>query len=193
MLAYFFLLIMIKLFKYNQDNYSVDIEPEALMLKPFKKIYESEKDKEFVKQIFAFIYFFADPRSDYQYIIDKSSRIEAIKQGLGLKSIWKPNEDIEEAIAFYESFKPVSAMLLEDTRFAVDKLRQALKEIDFSQVDDKGKPIYPLNTLTSTIKLIPTLVKDLNEAEKALNSEIRSNAKARGGQEKTLFDDGINL
>lgn len=184
---------MIKLFKYNQDNYSVDVEPEALMLKPFKKIYEGEKNKEFAKQIFAFIYFFADPRSDYQYIIDKSSRIEAIKQGLGLKSTWQPNEDIIEAIKFYESFKPVSAMLLEDTRVAVDKLRQALREIDFNQVDDKGKPIYPLNTLTSTIKLIPSLVKDLNEAEKALNSEIRSNAKARGGQEKTLFDDGINL
>jgi len=183
---------MLKLFTY--ENYEVKIEPEVLILEPFKKILNNNKgDEDKTKTELAFIYFYADPRSDYQYIIDKSKRIESIKQGLGLKSTWQPNEDIIEAIKFYESFKPVSAMLLEDTRVAVDKLRQALREIDFNQVDDKGKPVYPLNTLTSTIKLIPSLVKDLNEAEKALNSEIKSNAKARGGVEKTLFDDGINL
>lgn len=183
---------MLKLFKF--EDFEVKVEPEIWLLEPFKKILKNnKKNPNSAKNDIAFIYFFADPRSDYQYIIDKSSRIEAIKQGLGLPESWKPNKDIEEAIKFYESFKPVSAMLLEDTRVAVDKLRKALKEIDFSQMDDKGKPIYPLNTLTSTIKLIPTLVKDLNEAEKTLNSEIRSNAKMRGGQEKKIFEDGINL
>lgn len=183
---------MLKLFKY--EDYEVKIEPECFLLEPFKRILEkNKKDENKTKTELAFIYFYADPRSDYQYIINKSEKIESIKQGLGLKSTWKPNEDIMEAIKFYESFKPVSAMLLEDTRVAVDKLRQALREIDFNQVDDKGKPVYPLNTLTSTIKLIPSLVKDLNEAEKALNSEIVSNSKMRGGREKTIFEDGIVL
>lgn len=183
---------MIKLFKF--ENFDVRIEPEVYLLEPFKKIKErNKKDENKTKTELAFIYFFADPRSDYQYILDKSARIESIKQGLGLDSKWKPDEVINQAIEFYESFKPESALLLEDTRFAIDKLRQALREIDFNQMDDKGKPIYPLNTLTSTIKIIPSLIKDLNEAEKALNSEIASNAKMRGGQEKTIFEDGIVL
>lgn len=183
---------MIKLFKF--ENFEVKIEPEIYLLEPFKKIKERNKNDENKTKIeLAFIYFFADPRSDYQYILDKSARIESIKQGLGLDSKWKPDEVINQAIEFYESFKPESALLLEDTRFAIDKLRQALREIDFNQMDDKGKPIYPLNTLTSTIKIIPSLIKDLNEAEKALNSEIASNAKMRGGQEKTIFEDGIVL
>lgn len=183
---------MIKLFKF--ENFEVKIEPEVYLLEPFKKIKErNKKDENKTKTELAFIYFFADPRSDYQYILDKSARIEAIKQGLGLDSKWKPDEVVNQAIEFYESFKPESALLLEDTRFAIDKLRQALREIDFNQMDDKGKPIYPLNTLTSTIKIIPSLIKDLNEAEKALNSEIASNAKMRGGQEKTIFEDGIVL
>lgn len=183
---------MIKLFKF--ENFEVKIEPEVYLLEPFKKIKErNKKDENKTKTELAFIYFFADPRSDYQYILDKSARIESIKQGLGLDSKWKPDEVINQAIEFYESFKPESALLLEDTRFAIDKLRQALREIDFNQMDDKGKPIYPLNTLTSTIKIIPSLIKDLNEAEKALNSEIASNAKMRGGQEKTIFEDGIVL
>jgi hypothetical protein len=68
---------------------------------------------------------------------------------------WKPDKAVKEAIKFYQSFKPTSAMLLEDTRVAVDKLRQLLREIDLKEVDDKGKPVYTLNVITQTIKQIP--------------------------------------
>lgn len=183
---------MLKLFQYKDNE--VVIEPEALLLEPFKKIVSKNKrNKNKAITELAFIYFFSDPRSDYQYIIDKSSRVTAIKQGLGLENSWKPDEDINKAIEFYESFKSEAALLLEDTRAVIEKLRTALREIDFTQVDDKGKPIFPLNTITSTIKAIPSLAKDLNEAEKALNKEIASDSKMRGGQEKTIFEDGIVL
>lgn len=181
---------MLRLLKYTDK---LEIEPEILTLVPFKKIYDSHPNKEEVINIFAFIYFYSDPRSDYQYLVNNESREKAIKEGLGLPDDWTITPDIQEAITYYESFKPMASLLLEDTRFAVDKLRIALREIDFTQVDDKGKPIYPLNTLTSTIKLIPSLVRDLNDAEKAVNSEIRADIKARGSQEKSLFDDGIKL
>lgn len=46
----------------------------------------------------------------------------------------------------------MSALLLEDTRVAVDKLRKLLREIDLDATDEKGKPKYTLNTITSTIK-----------------------------------------
>lgn len=180
-----------KLFKY--ENYEVQVEPEALLLKPFAKLLSKhKKDKEMLKTVFAFIYFFSDTRSDYQ-IFSEQERIERIKQSLGLKDTWQPDDDIKEAIEFYNSFKTESALLLEDTRGAISKLREMLKNIDFTEVDDKGKPIYPLNTLTSTIKVIPALVKDLKEAEIAVNSEIQSNAKMRGGQDKKIFEDGINF
>ena len=183
------------------ENYEVNIEPEVLLLAPFKKLKEKYIDKKVkdgqnkLRDSIAFIYFFSDPRSDYQIYYDKEQRKNSIKEGLGLPEDWDIDSDLQAAIDFYESFKPESAMLLEDTRFAIDKLRQSLRDIDFNQVDDKGKPIYPLNTLTSTIKIIPSLVKDLNEAERALNSEIISNSKMRGSQsyEKTIFDDGIKL
>ena len=90
---------------------------------------------------------------------------------------------------FYKQFKPVSALLLEDTRVAVDKLRQLLRNIDLTEVDDKGKPIYTLNTVTATIKQIPSLVKDLDEAEKAIAKEIMESDKVRGAQEKSMYED----
>lgn len=178
-----------RLFRYN--DYKVEVDPEALMLRPFKALYDKYKNKEEASIMFAFIYFYADPRSDYQYDTDKETRMENIKIGLGLPDKWKPDETLNKAIEFYESFKPMTALLLEDTYASVGKLRTFLREIDLNEKDDKGKPVYSPNQIASTIKLVPTLVKDLNEAEKTINSELMSNAKARGVQKKSLCEDGI--
>ena len=100
---------------------------------------------------------------------------------------WKPDEAIKRAIVFYESFKPISAGLLEDTRVAVNKLREMLREIDLKKEDSNHKPVYTLNTVTATIKQIPSLVKDLDEAERTLAQEIAQSNKVRGAAEKHIF------
>ena len=182
-----------KLLKY--EGYNLTFEPEILALKVFKKLHtrDHSKDKSRFIQELAFIYFYSDPRSDYQYLTDKNERLKAIVEGEGLPDDWKIDKILQDAIDYYSSFKPTSALLLENTRAAVDKLRQLLRNIDLTEVDDKGKPIYTLNTITATIKQIPSLVKDLDEAEKALNSELKTSGRMRGSGEKTLFEDGINM
>ena len=178
-----------KLFKY--EGYKLHISEEAFVLKPFKEIWNRDKTKNKDKalQELGYIYFMSDPRSDYQYIIDEEERANAIKEGEGIDHKWKPDNKVIEAMKFYKTFKPVSALLLEDTRIAVDKLRQLLRNIDLTEVDDKGKPIYTLNTITATIKQIPSLVKDLDEAEKAIAKEIMESDKVRGAQEKSMYED----
>lgn len=180
---------MIKLFKF--EGYNVTIEPEALLLSPFKAIWDRDKtkDKRVALQELGFLYFFADPRSDYQYIVDSEERIKEIVRGQGMPAKWKPDKVVKRALEFYSSFKPASAGLLEDTRVAVNKLRELLRNIDLGAVDDKGKPVYTLNTITATIKQIPGLVKDLDEAERTLSKDIIAEAKARGSQSKALGED----
>ena len=178
-----------KLFRY--EGYKLHISEEAFVLKPFKEIWNRDKSKNKDKalQELGYIYFMCDPRSDYQYIVDEEDRAKTIKEGEGIDSKWKPDSKVIEAMKFYKTFKPVSALLLEDTRVAVDKLRQLLRNIDLTEVDDKGKPIYTLNTVTATIKQIPSLVKDLDEAEKAIAKEIMESDKVRGAQEKSMYED----
>ena len=178
-----------KLFRY--EGYKITISEEALVLTPFKRIWTRDRSANKNRAIseLGFIYFMADPRSDYQYIIDEESRKTSIKEGEGLPTDWEPDELVLEAMEFYKTFKPASALLLEDTRVAVDKLRTLLREIDLGAVDDKGKPIYTLNTITATIKQIPALVKDLNEAEAAIAKEISQSNKVRGAQEKSMYED----
>lgn len=180
---------MIRLFKY--EAYEVTIEPEALMLAPFKAIYDRDthKDKSMAKQELAYLYFMGDPRSDYQYLVDEEVRSEEVIKGLGMPAKWKPDDTVKRALTFYCSFKPTSAGLLEDTRAAVNKLRKMLRDIDINERDDKGKPVHTLSSITQTIKQIPALVKDLDEAERTLSKDITAEAKARGSQTKSLLED----
>ena len=180
---------MIKLFKY--EGFTVVVEPEALLLTPFKEIWDRDKseDKHIALQELGFLYFMGDPRSDYQYIIDEKERIKEIKKGQGMPAKWKPDKVVTKALNFYKSFQPASAGLLEDTRVAIDKLRLLLRNIDLSEKDDKGKPMYTLNTITATIKQIPGLVKDLDEAERTLSKDIINEGKVRGSQVKALYED----
>ncbi len=178
-----------KLLKY--EGYKLTFEPEILTLRVFRNLHNRDKSKDknrFIQEL-GFIYFFADPRSDYQYITDEVQRLESIIEGEGLPNDWEPDTLLIEAVKFYESFKTTSALLLEDTRYAVDKLRTLLREIDLNQTDDKGKPIYTLNMVTSTIKQVPSLVRDLDEAERTLAKEIIQSERIRGTAEKAIYED----
>lgn len=178
-----------KLLKY--EGYNLTFEPEILTLKVFKKLFTRDKTKDKSKflQELGYIYFMLDPRSDYMYITDEDERSKAIIIGEGLSDTWKVDSILQDAMDYYKSFRPTSALLLEDTRVAVDKLREALRSINITETDDKGRPIYTLNTIVATIKQVPSLVKDLDDAERAISKEIVQNDKIRGSVEKTMYED----
>ena len=73
---------MIKLFKY--EGYKVTISEEAILLKPFEAIWNRDKTKTKDRALseLSFIYFFCDPRSDYQYLVEDTNRLEEIKKGI---------------------------------------------------------------------------------------------------------------
>ena len=177
-----------KLLKY--EGYNLSFEPEILTLKVFKKLHQRDKTKDKNKflQELAFIYFYVDPRSDYMIYTDEEERFREIVEGEGMSN-FKIDKDIQAAIDYYKSFNPTSALLLEDTRVAVDKLRKMLRDINLEEVDDRGKPIYTLNMVISTIKQVPSLVKDLDEAERAIAKEIVQNDTVRGAATKSMYED----
>ena len=180
-----------KLFKY--EGYNLTISEEAFMLKPFKELWrrDKSKNKEKALQELAYIYFMEDSRSDYQVYIDKEERSTQVKLGEGMPESWKPDKAVLDAMQFYSSFKSESALLLEDIRVAITKLREFIKTRDLSATDDKGKPIYTLNTYTATIKQIPDLITSLDEAERTIAKENIQSDKVRGSVEKAMFEDDL--
>ncbi len=181
---------------FNFVNFQVKISEEALSIKAFRDIWNRDKSVEKIKAIqeLGFVYFYCDPRSDYMFLIDEDTRMQKIIEQEGLPSNWKPDKEVQKAIEVYKYLTTTpGSLLLQDTRELVDKLRNQLKEIDLTLMDDKGKPVYTLNTITSTIKQIPDLIKDLNEAEKTIADEIDENAKMRGSGIKKIFEDGFKF
>lgn len=175
-----------KLLKY--ESYTLSFEPELLTLKVFKKLYTRDKNKDKSKflQELAFIYFYADPRSDYQYIIDDDERIKAIVDGEGLPKTFKIDPQLQEALNYYNSFKSTAALLLEDTRAMIDGYRKKIKEVTAGMADLDIREVKDVGTI---IKQIPSLIKDLDEAEKAVTKEIVQNDKVRGSAEKGIYED----
>ena len=137
----------------------------------------------------------ADPRSSYGYITDDDERFEAIRIQEGLPKNYTIDKNLQLAIDTYKKLTTtISSQLLEDTYVAIDKLRKFLRNIDLYAVDDKGKPLYTINSITSAIKAIPQLTKDIQEAEKQVNSDILEIGRKRGGDAgKALFEDGIDF
>lgn len=175
-----------RLLKY--EGYNLTIDPILLTLKPFKAIWVRDKTKDKNRAIseIAYIYFMEDSRSDYQYIIDREERSKAIKEGEGLKPSWKPDSTVKEAMELYASFKTTSALLLEDTRILVDSYRMKLREMT-SDMSELG--VKEVKELGAIIKQIPDMVKDLDEAEKAITKELAQSDKVRGASEKAIYED----
>ena len=180
-----------KLFRY--EGYEVVISEEDFALKVFRQIWKRDrrvnKDKAIME--LGYIYFIADPRSDYQYLVDEEERSKAIIEGEGLPNNWKPDKLVMEAITFYKSLRSTSDLLLEDTRAVIDNVRKTLREFSFDDMEDKDR-VNAIKSVASTIATIPKLIKDLDEAERAVTSEMQNvTGKVRGQKEKSLLEDGI--
>ena len=176
---------MIRLFKY--DNYEVKVAPEILKIKVFKKLWDrdSSKTKEKAQMELAFIFFFCDPRSDYQYLVDDDERMSAIMDGEGFSRSWKPDKDLQAAMDYYNTFLPESALLLQDTRLIVDKLRSTLRNMNISDLKDIKESFAILKTL-------PEVIEKLSKTEKVVFEQMHETGEARGTIEKTIYDDGLD-
>ena len=181
----------------NYNNYQIELAEEALLIKPIRDLFNADRTKnkeKFMTQM-SVIYFLADPRSSYNYIVDEQERLQAIISQEGLPKDFKIDKKLEQAIQIYKEHTITSSyLLLQDTKIAIDKVREFLREIDLTETDDKGKPIYTINQVTSAIKQIPQLAKDVLEAEKVVSKEIEEQGRARGGNDaKKVFEDGFNF
>ena len=174
------------------SNYEIIPTQEALLIKPIRKLYNNDKSKtkdKFLQQM-AVLYFYVDPRSSYSYILNDADRLDAIIKQEGLPQDFKITSDLKDAIEEYKLHCiTTSSLLLQDTKIAIDKVREFLRNVDLTQTDDKGKPVYTINNITSAIKQIPQLAKDVLAAEKAVAKEIEENSRARGGNDNlTIMD-----
>lgn len=180
------------------ENYQIKVADEALLVKPIRALFQADKSK--TKENFytqcSIIFFMADPRSSYGYIVEDDERLEVIKEQEGLPKNYKVSKELQNAIDVYKKLTTtISSQLLEDTYVAIDKVRKFLRDVDLYATDEKtGKPLYTINSITSAIKVIPQLTKDIREAEKQVDSDVLEVGRKRGGDAgKAMFEDGLSF
>ena len=178
------------------DNYQLTVSNEALLVRPVRVLFNKDKsaNKERFFREMSYMFFMCDPRSNYNYITDMDERARVIIEQEGLGKTFRPSQDLLEAMEWYRKLTvTTSSLLLEDTRIAIDKVRDFLRTIDFSLTDKNKKPIYTINSVTTAIKQIPQLSKDIMDAEHAISKELDEITRAKGGDEtKTIFEDGFD-
>ena len=175
-------------------DYQIVLTEEAMMMRPIRELWNADRSKnreKFMQQA-SVIYNMADPRATYSFIIDENDRLKEIIAQEGLPKDFKIDAKLQKAIECYKAHTVTSSyQLVKRARIACDKLGKFLEELDPAAEDDKGKLKVQPNAYTNTIKQIPELISALDNAEKALNKEIEEEGRARGGNVKTVYEDGF--
>lgn len=175
------------------ENYELKVADEALLVKPIRKLWNqdrSSKKERFYEQMSVLFYTFS-PASNYSYIMNEKDRLKEVCEQEGIKD-FHPSPDFKAAVEVYKKLvKTPSTELLEDVRLTVDKVRQALNSINFDDLEEKDK-VSAINTVTTVVSKMPALIKNLAEAEKAVTKELEETSNARGSQELTIGDLGMD-
>lgn len=175
------------------ENYKIKVADEALLVKPIRRLFNMDrsKNKERFYEQMSILYFTYSPASSYSYIADEKERLKEVLAQEGIKEFHQTAE-FKDAVAAYKKLNTTpSSILLQDTNMVIDKVRTVLKGIDFDELDE-DKKVTAVKTVASVVAMIPKLVKDLSEAEKAVQKELAETGKARGSQELTIFDNDID-
>ena len=174
------------------ENYNLKVAPEALLVKPIRRLWNQDRSKQkesFYKQM-SILYFVYSPSSNYSYIVDEKERFKEVLLQEGISS-FNPTPEFKEAVDIYKKLtRTASSELLSDVKLTIDKVREVLKSIDFSSLEEKDK-VSALNTVTTVVAKIPKLVKDLSDAEKAVAKELEESSNARGSQELSILDNDV--
>ena len=182
-----------RLIKY--EDFTVKLADEAFLVRPIRRLFNadrSERKEQFWRQM-SYLYFMTDPRSTYSYIMDEDERSQAVIEQEGLPKDFKPSEFLLEAMEIYKKHTiTVSQKLLNDALVAANTVGTFLRTVDLTEEDDKGRAKYNVSQITSALKNLEGIVNTIQTLQKKVEQEIVENGKARGTQELTIGDIGID-
>jgi hypothetical protein len=186
---------MSSLFDMDSDG-KLTISVEAYSLLPFQKIWtrDKSKNKTVALKELAFIFFYCDIKSNYM-ITPEEFREKEISRDIGLKENWKIDTVVKEAIEYYNKHsKSIIAKLYEASIQSANDVADYLNntKVLLEERDDKGKPVTTISTITTGLKSIPVIMRDLRSAYKEVIKETSDNDdKKKGKQQYNTFETGL--
>lgn len=159
------------------------VNPDRIIIPPFKTIWERDKSKSKETAIneLAYIYFVADYDSPYANF-PEAEKTERVAIDFLAKYKITPDTLVNEAVNKYKEFQSTHSMrLLNSARATADKMSNYFDNIDFDEEDDSGRLKYVAKDVASTLSNIGKIVESLDKLEEKVKKEIKTETKIRGG------------
>lgn len=170
----------------------VTFTAEFLAVPEFKAIWDRDKKKgkgSAIKEL-SYVAFLCDNTiyNPYRGYSEEARSEELIKDFIGDES-WKPDREVQEAVdKLHGLLETTSSRLLRSSKIAADKLGVYFETIDFTLMDDNGKPIYSARELASNLSAMGNIVKSLKVLEDQVKKEQLDDNITRGGFEIGDFE-----
>ena len=179
-----------KLISYS--DYQIKLADEAFLVRPIRRLFHqdrSERKEQFWRQI-SFMYFMVSPSSSYSYILDLDERAAEIIKQEGLPEDFRPSELLKEAMEIYRKLTITpSQKLLQSSLIAADTVSKFLSDPTIlNKIDDKGRPLYQISSITAALKNVEGIVSSLQALQKKVDQELEDKGAVRGSQELTVGD-----
>lgn len=168
----------------------VTIDPHALGLLPYKKIWDRDKSKSKSKAIaeLSYVYYMNDFRSFVGDITDHDTKHNEVIKMI-FKGSYTPDKAVLDASELYKQDVPYSVGVLEDAKTGVEALRVYLREVDLMAEDDKGKLKHDAAKLKATLISLSGITESITKLELKVKQDVDSSIAVAGGRIKGMFED----
>lgn len=179
------------------EDYQIKLADEAFLVRPIRRLFNADRSsqkEQFWRQM-SYMYHMISPASPLSYILNDEERSAEIIQQEGLPADFKPSEMLKEAMEIYRKLTITpSQKLLESSLIAADTVSNFLSDPSIlDKVDDKGRPLYQISSITAALKNVEGIVSSLQTLQKKVEQELQDGeGKARGSQELTVGDIGLD-
>ena len=183
------------LFSYDETNNTLRIdEPTIFLVKEFAALLDDKRnkcpeDKTGKKHLKAFkeltyIFLMLDFKSPYFRYLEKDKH-EAALADSGLNHADLKDPEFVNAFLKYQEIQDADEILLliKTAQRTLYKTRVFLDNIDYSEVDDMGRPIYKPKDVMADIDSISKMRKNLLSLEEEHKSSLGQTSNVRGGVE----------
>lgn len=175
------------MFNLSKNN-SVEVDPRLLWVPEFKAVFKRDKTKNKRKanKEFAYIYFMADFKSEYNvYGIEKQ---RMILRDIINNETWEPDEIVNQAIVKYKELQKTTSMrYLESARRTANSLIKYHEDLMYNYTTQNAKDYDPGPAIKG-MKEIESIMNTLEKWEKKILTEEDS-MKIRGGGDIGIFED----
>lgn len=172
------------------NNYPV-ITPEALMIDSFANIWNRDKtkDKSVATKELAYVYFLCDYKSIYNTYPDEIKEEKIIEDIF--KNKYKPDKNVLLAIDKYNELQDSFNMrFLKSAKSAAEKNMQYFNNVDYSERDVKGNPVYKIKEVQAALKDCSGVIDTLDKLiEKVSKEQALMDSRIKGGGEVSFFED----